>query len=86
MPDQRRHRIETHCSQLLQERYKIKYKEKRLKNAQLSLPLCCSPIFVFLFEISLNPGDGDGGPDASPNERKNPTDLAKLVKRSWREM
>jgi hypothetical protein len=42
----------------------------------LRFPLGMFPFLVFDLERALDPGDRDGGPEASPQEREDPTDLA----------
>jgi hypothetical protein len=54
-------------------------KKYRLGLKSSSLPLGLSPLSVFVLETSLHPGNGDGSPYASPEERDGPADLYKLV-------
>ena len=42
----------------------------------LGLPLGIGPVVVLLLQVALDPGDGDGGPDAGPEEGEDPADLS----------
>ena len=42
----------------------------------LGLPLGLGPVVVLLLQVALDPGDGDGGPDAGPEEGEDPADLS----------
>jgi hypothetical protein len=44
----------------------------------LRLKVGCSPLFVLLLEIALDPGDSNGGPNTGPQEGENPSDLIKV--------
>ena len=48
--------------------------EKNLIKA-LCLEVRGSPLLELFLEIALHPGNGDGGPYTSPEERQNPADL-----------
>lgn len=40
----------------------------------LCLEVCRGPLVVFLLKVALDPGNGDGSPDASPEEGQCPSD------------
>jgi hypothetical protein len=53
---------------------------RRNKKREVScLEVGRSPLFVLLGQLSLHPGDGDGGPDTGPEEGENPTELQVLL-------
>jgi hypothetical protein len=41
----------------------------------LCLEIGGCPLLVFLGQVALDPGDGDGGPNTSPEEGHDPADL-----------
>jgi hypothetical protein len=49
-----------------------------VQKAGLGLPLGLGPVVVLLLKVTLDPGDGDGGPDAGPEEGENPADLPSI--------
>lgn len=47
-----------------------------MRNGRKScLEVSGGPLFVLAIELALDPGNGDGGPDASPQEGEDPAEL-----------
>ena len=46
-----------------------------VQKLRLRLPLRRRPLGVLVFEAALDPRDGDGGPDAGPEEGEDPANL-----------
>ena len=62
---------------------RLSYKGKKpngtkLENSLLRLPLRRRPLLVLVRQAVLHPGDGDGGPDAGPEEGQDPADLLRV--------
>jgi hypothetical protein len=74
--ERRRHGLEKSdpsCVLQVSDNLTVKVKQRRL--GSLCLELCGSPLGVFLLEVLLDPGDGDGGPYTSPEEWQDPANL-----------
>lgn len=49
----------------------------------LGLPLGCGPLLILFGEFTLDPWDGNGCPNAGPEEGQNPTNLEELALNPW---
>jgi hypothetical protein len=56
-------------------------KKKRVTKTFLRFEIGGCPLFVFLGQVSLDPGNGDGGPDTGPEEGHDPADLPSISTR-----
>lgn len=45
----------------------------------LGLPLGCGPLLILFGEFTLDPWDGNGCPNAGPEEGQDPTNLEELA-------